>query len=88
MNVINLRIRQIVSDKLGVDEAAITSETTFYEDLSIDSLDFCEVIVDIEKAFNITIPDEVCAKLKTVGSLIDYVVGQKMGRVQRSVQAV
>jgi acyl carrier protein len=73
---VNLKIRMIIKDKLGVDDSVITNEATFYDDLGVDSLDFCEVIVDIEKAFDITIPDEICAKLKTVISLVNYVSQQ------------
>jgi acyl carrier protein len=77
MNDINLKIRQILKDKLGVDESELKNETKFYDDLAVDSLDFCEVIVDIEKAFDISIPDEDCAKFKTLGSLVKYVTHQK-----------
>ncbi len=73
---VNLKIRMIIKDKLGVDDSVIRDEATFYDDLGVDSLDFCEVIVDIEKAFDITIPDEICTKLKTVSALVNYVSQQ------------
>ena len=73
MNDIELKIHEILEAKLGVDKTAIRNEATFYDDLAIDSLDFCEVIVDIEKAFDISIPDETYTRLKTVGSLVQFV---------------
>jgi acyl carrier protein len=73
MNDISLKIHQILIDKVDADETAITNQATIYGDLGIDSLDFCEVIVDIEKAFDISIPDDDYEKFKTVGGLITYV---------------
>jgi acyl carrier protein len=73
MNAITLKIHRFIQDKLGVDESAIKDTASFYDDLEVDSLDFCELIVDIEKAFDIQIPDEIFEKLETVGSLVNYV---------------
>jgi len=73
MNDINIKIHQFIKDRLGVDESAIVNNASFYDDLEVDSLDFCELIVDIEKEFNITIPDDMYEKFKTVGSLVNYV---------------
>ncbi|HEY9004272.1 MAG TPA: acyl carrier protein [Mucilaginibacter sp.] len=73
MNDITLKIHQFIEDKLGVDKSAIKDSASFYNDLDVDSLDFCELIVDVEKEFNIQIPDDVFDKLKTVGSLVNYV---------------
>lgn len=73
MNDITLKIYQFIEDKLGVERSAIKDSASFYNDLSVDSLDFCELIVDVEKEFNIQIPDDVFDKLKTVGSLVNYV---------------
>ncbi len=73
MNDINLNIQQFIKDKLDVEESAITNSALFYDDLDVDSLDFCELIVDIEKEFDITIPDTMYEKFKTVGSLVNYV---------------
>ena len=73
MNEIDVKVRQILEEKLGVEKSEIKDEATFYDGLAIDSLDFCEVFVDIEKAFDISIPDEQYTKFKTVGSLIQYV---------------
>ena len=85
MNDINLKIRQIITDRLGVDESVLTNNTDFYDDLGVDSLDFCEVIVDIEKTFNVIIPDEMCVKFKTLGSLVNYITRQKQSTLQRHV---
>lgn len=76
MNDINIKIHQFIKDKLGVEESAITNNASFYDDLDVDSLDFCELIVDIEKEFNITIPDEMYEKFKTVGLLANHVSRQ------------
>jgi acyl carrier protein len=76
MDDINVKIHQFIKDKLGVDESAITSSASFYDDLEVDSLDFCELIVDIEREFGIGIPDDKYERLKTVGSLVNYVSGQ------------
>ena len=73
MNDITLKIHQFIEDKLGIEKSAIKDSASFYNDLSVDSLDFCELIVDVEKEFNIQIPDDVFDKLKTVGSLVNYV---------------
>jgi acyl carrier protein len=73
MNDITLKIHQFIKDKLGVDESAITNSASFYDELEVDSLDFCELIVDIEKEFDISIPDDMYERLKTVGALVNYV---------------
>ena len=73
MNDITLKIHQFIKDKLDVDESAITNSASFYDDLDVDSLDFCELIVDIEKEFEISIPDDMYEKFKTVGALVNYV---------------
>lgn len=73
MNDITLKIYQFIEDKLGIERSAIKDSASFYNDLNVDSLDFCELIVDVEKEFNIQIPDDVFEKLKTVGSLVSFV---------------
>jgi acyl carrier protein len=80
MNDINVKIHQIIKDKLGVDESAITNNASFYDDLDVDSLDFCELIVDIETEFNIAIPDDKYEKFKTVGLLVNYVTKESSSR--------
>ena len=73
MNDITLKVYQFIEDKLGIERSAIKNSASFYNDLNVDSLDFCELIVDVEKEFGIQIPDDTFDKLKTVGSLINYI---------------
>lgn len=73
MENISLKIHQVIIDKLGVDESTLTDQASFYDDLAVDSLDFCELMVDIEKSFNIVIEDDLYPKVKTVGDVIKLV---------------
>ena len=68
-----LRVVQIIVEKFGVDEIFLSYDTSFADDLNIDSLDIYELFMTIEKEFRITIPDEDAEKLLTVGMLIDYI---------------
>ena len=70
---ITSRVKAIIVDKLGVDEAELTPEATFTHDLGADSLDTVEVIMELEKEFDITIPDDQAEKIATVGDAIAYV---------------
>ena len=65
--------KAIIVDKLGVDETEVTPEATFTNDLGADSLDTVELIMELEKEFNITIPDDQAEKITTVGDAISYV---------------
>ena len=67
------KVQKIVSDKLGVDAAKVTKEASFANDLGADSLDIVEFVMEVEKEFNITIPDEEATKLTTVGAAVDYI---------------
>ena len=58
MSDIATRVKKIIVDKLGVDEAEVTNEASFTNDLGADSLDTVELIMEFEKEFNISIPDE------------------------------
>ena len=73
MNETEIKIHHVIKEKLGVDESLINNEALFNEDLGVDSLDFCEMIVSIEKELNVQIPDDDFGRLKTVGSLVNYV---------------
>ena len=66
MSDIATRVKKIIVDKLGVDEAEVTNEASFTNDLGADSLDTVELIMEFEKEFGVTIPDEDAEKLKTV----------------------
>jgi acyl carrier protein len=70
---IEFRIKKIIIEKLGIEETVIPDTASFKNDLGIDSLDLCEVFMDIEKEFEIKIPDEDAEKLVTVSSLINYI---------------
>ena len=67
------QVQEIVSDKLGVDKSRVTENAVFTTDLGADSLDVVEFVMEVEKEFNITIPDEEATKLTTVGAAIDYI---------------
>jgi acyl carrier protein len=69
---IESKVKQIVMDKLGVDEAQVTPEANFIEDLRADSLDTVELVMAFEEEFGITIPDEDQEKITTVSSAIEY----------------
>ncbi|MDR3133649.1 MAG: acyl carrier protein [Prevotellaceae bacterium] len=67
------KVKAIIVDKLGVDENEVTPTASFTNDLGADSLDTVELIMEFEKEFNITIPDESAEKISTVGDAIAYV---------------
>lgn len=73
MSEIESRVKAIIVDKLGVDESEVTPNATFTNDLGADSLDTVELIMELEKEFNITIPDDQAEKITTVGDAIAYV---------------
>ncbi len=69
---IDKKVREIIVSKLGVDEAQITMEASFTNDLGADSLDTVELVMEFEKAFNVQIPDEDAEKISTVGDAVNY----------------
>lgn len=73
MSDITERVQRIIEEKLGVDASEVTQEATFTNDLGADSLDTVELIMELEKEFNITIPDDQAEKIVTVGDAISYV---------------
>ena len=73
MSDIQNRVKAIIVDKLGVDESEVKPEATFTNDLGADSLDTVELIMELEKEFNITIPDDQAEQIATVGDAIAYV---------------
>jgi len=73
MNEIKIEVTRILVDKLALDEGGLQDDLKFYNDLGVDSLDFYEVITDIENAFNISIPDEDAARLNTLGAMVAYI---------------
>lgn len=78
-NDIEAKVKAIIVEKLGVDEADITPEASFTNDLGADSLDTVELIMEFEKEFDITIPDEEAEKIVTVGDAIKY-LKEKVGQ--------
>lgn len=73
MAEISEKVKAIIVDKLGVEEAQVTAEANFSTDLNADSLDTVELIMEFEKEFDITIPDEDTQKIATVGDAIAYI---------------
>jgi acyl carrier protein len=72
MSDITARVKKIIVEKLGVDENEVTPEASFTNDLGADSLDTVELIMEFEKEFNISIPDEQAEQIQTVGQAISY----------------
>lgn len=73
MSNIEERVKNIIVSKLGVEPEKVTREATFTNDLGADSLDTVELIMEFEKEFGISIPDEVAEKIETVGDAIAYI---------------
>jgi acyl carrier protein len=71
------RVKEVLSDRLSVEEADITEEANFQEDLDADSLDLVEMIMELEDQFGIKIPDEDAQKIQTVGQAVDYVTSHQ-----------
>ncbi len=72
------KIKQIVSEQLGVDEGEVTPTASFVDDLGADSLDTVELVMAFEEAFEIEIPDEEAEKIRTVQDAVAY-VEKKLG---------
>ena len=66
------RVKKIVSDQLGKSVDEIQSDSSFVDDLGADSLDTVELIMEFEKEFNVSIPDEEAEKIQTVGDAVTY----------------
>jgi acyl carrier protein len=75
MESIEPRVRKIVAEQLGVNEADIKIESSFVDDLGADSLDTVELVMALEEEFECEIPDEEAEKITTVKQAIDYVTG-------------
>ncbi|MBP8959146.1 MAG: acyl carrier protein [Bacteroidales bacterium] len=73
MSDIAKRVKEIIVNKLGVDESEVTPEASFTNDLGADSLDTIELIMEFEKEFNIGIPDDQAESINTVGEAIKYI---------------
>ena len=73
------RVNQIIVEQLGVDEAEVTPNASFVDDLGADSLDTVELVMAFEEAFEIEIPDEDAEKIRTVQNAIDYINAHAKG---------
>ncbi|MFA6701426.1 MAG: acyl carrier protein [Dysgonamonadaceae bacterium] len=73
MSEVAERVKSIIVDKLGVEEAEVTETASFQNDLGADSLDTVELIMEFEKEFNISIPDDQAEKISTVGDAVSYI---------------
>ncbi len=70
------RVTKIIVEKLGVDESEVTPEASFTNDLGADSLDTVELIMEFEKEFDLSIPDEQAENITTVGQAVEYLESQ------------
>lgn len=73
MSEIAAQVKNIIVDKLGVDAEEVTPEKSFTNDLGADSLDTVELIMEFEKEFGVSIPDDQAEKISTVGDAIAYI---------------
>lgn len=71
------RVKRIIVDRLGVEEAEIKPESSFKEDLGADSLDVVELVMELEDEFEIEISDEDAEKINTVGEVVEYIKSQQ-----------
>ena len=77
MSDIENKVKAIIVDKLGVEASEVMSEASFTNDLGADSLDTVELIMEFEKEFDISIPDDQAEKIGTVGDAVKYIEGIK-----------
>ena len=73
MSEIAERVKNIIVDKLGVEASEVITEASFTNDLGADSLDTVELIMEFEKEFGISIPDDQAEKIATVGDAVSYI---------------
>jgi acyl carrier protein len=79
MASVDERVKQIIVEQLGVDEAEVTPNASFVDDLGADSLDTVELVMAFEEAFEIEIPDEDAEKIRTVKDAVDYINSHAKG---------
>jgi len=73
MSDVAAKVREIIVNKLGVDESEVTDDASFTNDLGADSLDTVELIMEFEKEFDLAIPDDQAEKIATVGEAIKHI---------------
>jgi len=79
MASVDERVKQIIVEQLGVDEAEVTANASFVDDLGADSLDTVELVMAFEEAFEIEIPVEDAEKIRTVKDAVDYINAHAKG---------
>jgi acyl carrier protein len=67
------KVKQIISEQLGVEESEVTPSASFVDDLGADSLDTVELVMALEEQFDLEIPDDAAEKIRTVQDAIDYI---------------
>lgn len=67
------KVKAIIIEQLGVEEAEVKTESSFVDDLGADSLDIVELVMALEEEFDLEIPDEDAEKIRTVGDAIKYI---------------
>jgi acyl carrier protein len=72
MSTITERVTLIIADKLSIDASDVTTEANFKEDLGADSIDLVELIMEFEREFELSIPDEKAEEIQTVGNAIEF----------------
>jgi acyl carrier protein len=75
---ISSKVKKIVADHLGIDEAKVTEEASFIDDLGADSLDTVELVMAFEEEFGIEIPDDAAENILTVGDAINFIDSKKI----------
>jgi acyl carrier protein len=73
MQDIPKKVTEILVDKLGIAESEITPDANFVKDLGIDSLDYAEIVMEFEQAFDIRIPDDDAERMQTFGQAVQYI---------------
>ncbi|HPT28220.1 MAG TPA: acyl carrier protein [Bryobacteraceae bacterium] len=73
---VEAKVKQIIVEQLGVDEAQVDSTASFVDDLGADSLDIVELVMAFEDAFDLDIPDEDAEKITTVKDAVEYIDGK------------
>lgn len=71
------RVKKIVVEHLGVDEAKVTEASSFIDDLGADSLDTVELVMAFEEEFDVEIPDDAAEKIQTVGDAVSFISSKK-----------
>ncbi len=74
------RVKKVVSEQLGVEEAKVALESRFVDDLGADSLDTVELVMALEDEFDCEIPDEEVEKIQSVGQAVSYIADKQSGQ--------